>query len=152
MMPMVSQLRMAAALATPRMTALRPGQSPPPVTMPIFLFMAMFWVKFTRSCKSRRPMSRTSCASRGGREWGGVKTSSEKLKRVLTLALTFYPLPAQERKWLLAGFGFADDCPANSIAGFSERRRIFSLSANVVGGEGRVRWRVKPTGRDEIRG
>src|ERR1017187_3106822 len=41
MIPRVSQPRMAAALATARMTALSPGQSPPPVTMPIFLFMGI---------------------------------------------------------------------------------------------------------------
>jgi hypothetical protein len=29
-----------------------------------------------------------------------------------TLALTFFPLP-QERKWRVAGFGFADNRPAN---------------------------------------
>jgi hypothetical protein len=39
------------------------------------------------------------------------------------LALTFYPLP-QERKWLLADSGFADDCPANSVA------RIFKQTEN----------------------
>jgi hypothetical protein len=50
-----------------------------------------------------------------------------------TLALTFYPLP-QERKWLLGGFGFADDCPANPVA------RIFKDTADdspSPGGEGR---------------
>jgi hypothetical protein len=40
-----------------------------------------------------------------------------------TPALTFYPLP-QERKWLLAGFGFADERPANPVA------RIFKATAN----------------------
>ena len=35
MMPIASQPRWAAALATARITALSPGQSPPPVTTPI---------------------------------------------------------------------------------------------------------------------
>src|SRR4051794_16441626 len=38
-MPSVSHPRMAAALAAARITAFRPGQSPPPVTMPIFFFI-----------------------------------------------------------------------------------------------------------------
>jgi hypothetical protein len=37
MMPIVSQPRWVAALATERITAFRPGQSPPPVTTPILL-------------------------------------------------------------------------------------------------------------------
>jgi len=58
-----------------------------------------------------------------------------------TLAFTFYPLPSvftafrrdraeakgeggQERKWPLAGFGFADDRPAKSVA------RMFEKAAN----------------------
>jgi len=41
----------------------------------------------------------------------------------LTLALTLYPLP-EERKWPLAGFGFADDHPANPAS------RIFKGTAN----------------------
>ena len=39
---MVSQPRCAAALATERITALRPGQSPPPMTTPILLLMDSF--------------------------------------------------------------------------------------------------------------
>ena len=38
---MVSQPRLAAALATARITAFSPGQSPPPVTMPIRSFMVL---------------------------------------------------------------------------------------------------------------
>src|SRR5436190_11542145 len=38
-MPMVSHPRWSADFATARMTALSPGQSPPPVTTPIFLLM-----------------------------------------------------------------------------------------------------------------
>jgi hypothetical protein len=45
---------------------------------------------------------------------------------VLTLALTLNPLP-QERKSPLADSGFADDCPANPVAGFSKRRRTILL-------------------------
>jgi hypothetical protein len=40
-------------------------------------------------------------------------------KFVLTLALTFYPLP-QERKSPLADSGFADDRPANPALDFSK--------------------------------
>src|SRR5512147_2209463 len=40
MIPRVSQPRLAAAFTTARITALRPGQSPPPVTMPIVLLKA----------------------------------------------------------------------------------------------------------------
>ena len=43
-----------------------------------------------------------------------------------TLALTLNPLP-QERKSPLADSGFADDCPANPVAGFSKRRRTILL-------------------------
>src|SRR5687768_8426702 len=39
MMPTASQPRCAAAFATDRITAFNPGQSPPPVTMPILLLM-----------------------------------------------------------------------------------------------------------------
>jgi hypothetical protein len=39
MMPMVSQPRLVAVLATARVTAFKPGQSPPPVTMPIFIYL-----------------------------------------------------------------------------------------------------------------
>src|SRR5688572_7804186 len=39
-MPTDSHPRLWAAFATARITALRPGQSPPPVTMPIFLLIA----------------------------------------------------------------------------------------------------------------
>src|SRR5438034_8754878 len=40
-MPMHSQPRLAEAFATARMTAFRPGQSPPPVTTPIRLLMRL---------------------------------------------------------------------------------------------------------------
>jgi hypothetical protein len=45
---------------------------------------------------------------------------------VYTSALTFHPLP-QERKSLQADSGFADDCPAHPVAGFSMRRRTILL-------------------------
>src|SRR6266481_2431777 len=40
---MHSQLRLAEAFATARMTAFRPGQSPPPVTTPIRLLMRLLY-------------------------------------------------------------------------------------------------------------
>src|SRR5262245_47748371 len=40
-MPRVSQPRIPAALAAARMTAFRPGQSPPPVTIPMRLLMLL---------------------------------------------------------------------------------------------------------------
>jgi hypothetical protein len=45
---------------------------------------------------------------------------------VFKSALTFYPLP-QERKQPQSGFGFVDECSANSVAGFSEKRRTILL-------------------------
>ena len=57
-------------------------------------------------------------------------------KLVLTLALTFYPLP-QERKSPLDDFVFSEDRPANPVAGY------FKTAANVKSlspwGEGWVR-------------
>src|SRR5947208_16768438 len=40
-MPMHSQPRLAEAFATARMTAFKPGQSPPPMTTPIRLLMRL---------------------------------------------------------------------------------------------------------------
>jgi hypothetical protein len=63
-------------------------------------------------------------------------------KFVLTLALTFFPLP-QERKPPLADSRFEDDRPANPVA------RIFKETANdspspptELGERVGVRWRV----------
>ncbi len=67
-----------------------------------------------------------------------------KFDLCFTLALTFYPLPSvftafrrdraeakgeggQERKSLLAGFGFANDPPAIPAARISERRGTILL-------------------------
>jgi hypothetical protein len=52
---------------------------------------------------------------------------------VLTLALTFYPLP-QERKSPLDGSGFANDRPANPVAHFLKKRRtILPLRQRELG-------------------
>jgi hypothetical protein len=59
-------------------------------------------------------------------DWTKGRVALEFLRNgnlCFTPALTFYPLP-QERKWLLAGFGFADDRPAKSVA------RMFEKAAN----------------------
>src|SRR5262249_50069588 len=48
-MPMQSQPRMAEVLATARMTAFKPGQSPPPVTTPIRLLTCLLY------CLCRQP-------------------------------------------------------------------------------------------------
>jgi hypothetical protein len=66
--------------------------------------------------------------------------SRAKLELCFTPALTFYPLP-RERKWQLAGFGCADERPANPVA------RIFMETANdspSPWGEGRVEGGREP--------
>jgi len=52
---------------------------------------------------------------------------------VLTSALNLTFSPG-EKEQPQSGSGFADDCPANPVAGFSERRRMIPP---LLGGEGR---------------
>jgi hypothetical protein len=72
-----------------------------------------------------------------GRRWIVIETSNiqhstPNLNLCFTLALTFYPLP-EERKWLLAGFDFADSRQIQSREFSRGRRMILPL----LGGEGR---------------
>jgi len=84
---------------------------------------------------------------------------------VFTSTLTFYPLP-QERKQLQADSDFADDRPANPIAGFSMRRQTIllllgekagmredvTLSRKCRSGREWVVGNIKRTPRDSPRG
>src|SRR6516165_10407427 len=49
-MPSVSQPRIVAALATARMTVFKPGQSPPPVAIPIFFAIKYSTMTMKKFC------------------------------------------------------------------------------------------------------
>jgi hypothetical protein len=83
------------------------------------------WPDARTGAKGQRPThgrAGAGLASPAGTGAGSHDGSGATIRKlVLTLALTFYPLP-QERKSPLDDSGFANDRPANSVADFSKTR------------------------------